>query len=379
MAVIKFVALGLGILILVAFIALILLSNRAEEQRHWGFIDERGTVVVPIRYDDARDFSGGFAAVKRGNDWGFVNLQGMEAISPRYQQVGDFSVSGRAWVEIDNATGYIDVTGSWVIEPKFDRAYRYSESLAIAGLSVGYQFSKIGGSTGHPIYAFGLIDQNGQWIVPPVEKEDDPQRWSTGGEFSEGLCPVQVGGDFFGYIDTTGKFVIPPVYTRAGAFRDGYAVVGLPDGGNDIINTQGETILTIPVNSVVRGEDRYFTVYASIGDEEGAHLVNIDGTVVLGPFDEAGIFAWTRIPVKRDGKWVLLDLDGAEHGDTWDHLDSINAGFAAVRRNGRRLFADDSKEGFIDSDGALVIPPTYNRTGPFSEGRARVAERISER
>ena len=42
----------------------------------WGFINERQEWVIQPRFEDAREFQGGKAAVRQGSKWGFINKQG---------------------------------------------------------------------------------------------------------------------------------------------------------------------------------------------------------------------------------------------------------------------------------------------------------------
>lgn len=60
----------------------------------WGFIDRKGEVVLEARYQQARSFSGGLAAVYDGNKWGFINEQGELAIVCQFLDVGYFTAKG---------------------------------------------------------------------------------------------------------------------------------------------------------------------------------------------------------------------------------------------------------------------------------------------
>lgn len=69
-----------------------------REDRCWvsngqgtGFVDGTGRLVVPMHYDQARDFSEGRAAVRRGTKWGFVDRDGREVVPPRFDEVTDFA------------------------------------------------------------------------------------------------------------------------------------------------------------------------------------------------------------------------------------------------------------------------------------------------
>lgn len=43
---------------------------------HWGFINERQQWVISPRFDDAKEFQGGKAAVRQNGKWGFINKRG---------------------------------------------------------------------------------------------------------------------------------------------------------------------------------------------------------------------------------------------------------------------------------------------------------------
>lgn len=60
----------------------------------WGFIDHKGNVVLEARYQMARSFSGGLAAVYDGEKWGFINEQGELAIDYQFLDVGYFTTGG---------------------------------------------------------------------------------------------------------------------------------------------------------------------------------------------------------------------------------------------------------------------------------------------
>jgi hypothetical protein len=62
----------------------------------FGYIDERGQVVVPVKFDKAEDFSEGLAAVafndgkkskhefERPRRWGFIDKNGKIVIAPQF-------------------------------------------------------------------------------------------------------------------------------------------------------------------------------------------------------------------------------------------------------------------------------------------------------
>lgn len=67
----------------------ILTTNKlflSKQNGKYGFIDNKGNVVVDYSYDDATEFNKyGFAAVKKDNLWGSINKEGKVVIEPTYQ------------------------------------------------------------------------------------------------------------------------------------------------------------------------------------------------------------------------------------------------------------------------------------------------------
>ena len=59
----------------------------------WGYIDERGSVVIPFRFDGmaAGSFVGGLARAAPGKQWGFIDSSGEFVIPPTFEKAYDFS------------------------------------------------------------------------------------------------------------------------------------------------------------------------------------------------------------------------------------------------------------------------------------------------
>lgn len=65
----------------------------------WGFIDEKGRMVIEPQYEEARSFSNGFAAVKTGGKWGFINEKNEMCIEPSFSEAKDFNTKGNVFVK----------------------------------------------------------------------------------------------------------------------------------------------------------------------------------------------------------------------------------------------------------------------------------------
>ncbi len=98
-----------------------------------GFTTDDGKLVVPVAYDDVRDFSEGLAAVRVKDTWGFINTNGDVVVSPKFVAVRDFH-DGMAAVRegglLGMHWGYVDRSGKLVLQPQFDFAGNFGEGVA---------------------------------------------------------------------------------------------------------------------------------------------------------------------------------------------------------------------------------------------------------
>ena len=180
-----------------------------------GFIDKKGEMVIPAKFNLVYPFSEGMALVNVGGwisthgieqfiggKYGFINKDGNMVIKPRYSRAGSFS-EGLAVVFVDKqGWGYIDKRGNQIIKPKYEGASSFSEGLAAVEIKGKY----------------GYIDNKGKMIIEPA--------FDLQGMFSEGLAAVKVG-EKWGYIDKTGKYIVEPKFTEAYSFSEGLARVQL--------------------------------------------------------------------------------------------------------------------------------------------------------
>ena len=90
--------------------------------------DFRLLLKVPARFEDARDFSQGFAAVKLDGKWGFIDETGEYIVPPCYSDAREFS-SGFAAV-LDRKWGYINKQGEPVVPCQFDDALAFLHGVA---------------------------------------------------------------------------------------------------------------------------------------------------------------------------------------------------------------------------------------------------------
>jgi hypothetical protein len=97
---------------------------------------------------------------------------------------------GLAGAGLRGKAGFVDRTGKFVIEPKFDGVWEFSEGLAKVMLGEFMQGEK-----------YGYVDKTGKFMINPV--------FDGASSFSEGLAEVWLDGKA-GYVDKTGRYVVHP-------------------------------------------------------------------------------------------------------------------------------------------------------------------------
>jgi hypothetical protein len=93
------------------------LAAAQEEDKRWVFIDLKGRVAFPTRFEEARSFSEGLAPVQHGPSWGYIVRDGTWALPPQFEDAEPFSLGlaeVRTWH--DGHRRYIDKSGRVVSE-----------------------------------------------------------------------------------------------------------------------------------------------------------------------------------------------------------------------------------------------------------------------
>ncbi len=222
----------------------------------WGYMDAAGKLAIPAKYDDANDFTDGYAAVKSGTSFfvldkkgtetavdgpgildikdfseglapyktadkktGFIGTDGKIAIQAQYQSVGYFS-NGLAWAkDMGGMLGYINPKGEWVIKPQFPAGKNFDKVCNLARVKQGEKW----------VY----VNKAGEVIT--VSDADAP------GDFSEGLADGKKG-EKKGFYNTKGEWVIQLQFQDTRDFKNGFAAAKMGDKWG-MINKKGEWVI----------------------------------------------------------------------------------------------------------------------------------------
>ncbi|QFT89509.1 Anti-sigma-V factor RsiV [Bacillus sp. THAF10] len=215
---------------------------KTVEGTKWGYIDEKGKVVLKPAYANANGFQqNGLAIVSKREGTGIINQTGKFVVKPSYATILPFT-EGRAIAMLnEGGSVVINEKGKVLTEKKYDYISPYQGGRAV------YQETK------NDTTRYGYLDLNGRVAIPArylnvydfntgkglVQVREDQYALldSTGSQLqtfpyqqmnglSEGLLSFKkTYQDKAGYVDETGKVIIPPQFGMALPFQGGRAVV----------------------------------------------------------------------------------------------------------------------------------------------------------
>jgi hypothetical protein len=236
---------------------------------------------------------------------------------------------------------------------------------------------------------FGFKDDAGHVVIQAV--------WDDAGEFACGLCPVNQGsaldytdfparrhGGKWGYIDAKGHVVIPLALDWATEFSEGLAQVS--DGQTRrFINTQGKTVITLDaVSHAGRLSEGLIPVYIDRSlkkqdwqtkfiTRKGVSLFTVDG--YAREFREGlSVLSVRQGAVTSDSKYGFINHTGKivivpQFAEAFDFHEGL-AGVRTTKTTG--WYGKGDSWGYIDRAGKYVLEPKYNEVHPFRRGVARV-------
>jgi len=233
-----------------------------------GYIDRKGKVVLapeqlPELLVYAYDFSDGLAAIAVNDPanaragyvagitkFGFIDTTGKFVIEPEFDITYTFC-SGLAYIEKGAFQGYIDKSGTVVIdlqldcnvpilkEPLLSRCTRRTAVHETVGEESEGLTAMSDGKPGRDS-KYGFVDGQGRMVIKPRFTPDFDHHgfmWNLG-KFVEGRARVKLDG-LFGFIDKKGNQVIPAKFTTANNFSEGLAFVVAKNGESGYIDKNG--------------------------------------------------------------------------------------------------------------------------------------------
>lgn len=188
---------------------------------HWGFVDNKGKVVITPQFKQVGYFSEEKCAVQnKEGKWGYINKEGKIIINCQFENAAVFQ-NGQAVVEYNDKVGTINEEGKYIINPQYEEMISDGELFLIAQEEKWGWCDKTGKIIINPqfegVMFFGSYDlapvnTGEKWGY--VDKEGKIQinpQFDYALPYFGKLAPV-VSGDKIGFIDKEGKFVVNPQF-----------------------------------------------------------------------------------------------------------------------------------------------------------------------
>ena len=289
----------------------ILIPFQEKENGKWGFIDYEGEVVIDTefknkpsmcvdgifkvgkekngilqyqfytvedgktksqgeKWDMARNFSDGFAAVRNKDEKvKFINTDFKVAFTVEAEEVGCFNHGLAKYRNEDDKWGFIDKTGKPKIKAKYDGVNSFCPEGYATVWTTKDESDKL----------FSIIDEDGNEVLKLKDKYDNV------GYLREGLIwvinyPSDEHEQEIGFIDLEGEKVIKMENWESSThFVNGYASF-MEDGEWGLIDKKGEKIISAKYpNLLIAGNKK---VWVQDDDEKMKHgLIDLDGEKLI--------------------------------------------------------------------------------------------------
>ncbi|MCU0434203.1 MAG: WG repeat-containing protein [Bacteroidia bacterium] len=286
--------------------------------------------------------------VKVDGKYGYVDETGSFVIDPQYTNAWSF-INGSAVVESGNKYGLIDKDGKEILAPRWDSVIPFSAQCFIAGINGRFGFAAHGSG-----------------------KELIKAQYEQVYFYTTDLCVVQKGRAL-GVVNASGELVCPLVLQDLKEMTGPLALVVMQDttdaedmllaliqGGKNarygLINAKGKLVLEPKYNEIFTSENgRWYFPFVQDSSQKQAHAAHDHED---GEFDE-------HHPDAMIGKYGIADSSGKLIVEpVYDQQPVFGDGMFRVSKNG--------KYGFADAAGKEAVPAIYAYATPFRDGCAVV-------
>ena len=308
--------------------------------------------LAPVALNLKTGYTGPDGKPEIGPKYGYIDTTGKIVIAPKYRYGFDFS-EGLAWVDdIDGPSGFIDHDGKMRLQAPggfYCREFRDGLALAqpylpsgaamIAPVPPGFE------RRAEEPRRVGFIDKTGNWAIEP--------KFESAWDFSEGLAAVLVEKEW-GFIDKTGALVIPARFDGPGVFSGGIAAV-TSEGKTSFIGRDGRRAIAAQYDEA----QGFHEGLAAVRVEGKWGFINTNGDTVIAPrFGNVASFFGGRAGFKQDGKWGYIDKTGAiVVAPLYPEVHFFTGELAMVTFNPRQ--GDARGRGYIDKSGDVVWAPQF--------------------
>lgn len=360
------------------------------ENGKWGFINQRGEMVIQPQFEIVDVFYNGSCIAKKDGKWGLIDKDG-EIRAAMFDTLIRISPN-RLLAKQNGLYGVIDDQGNFTIEPAFLQVapLYFSDSLYLGmlannmynvisprgslavsealtncspfemGAAVIGTASQLDDSTAKMLAAvgmdgskYGMINRKGKITVPAGTYDDIRFNEANACYTSFKTTHFEAGVPYgkFGLIDTTGNIICQPTYDEVPIYGDGLFAVQL-NGKSGYIDRSGKMVIPCQYEFAHPFGDGI----AAVGLNGVPTFIDKKGKVVFTAPFMAGAFPFSNgraaFKDKRNQLAGYIDRAGniavaAQYDGGEDFVD------------GRAVVGKDSLFGMIDTSGKLILPVSY--------------------
>lgn len=315
----------------------------------YGYVNQEMEFVIPMKYNRGGGFNKGRARVELNGQSFFIDKTGKELASDErvmqrnYQKVGYFSegICPVSMLELDYGDlkyfsdnngvagiwGFINENGDEIVKPQYIYAYGYNDGIAIVAKGEWIRDPDTGRYCAEK-EIWGGIDANGAEVIPFIFDEIKFFGWCTEyyiahyGGWKDGA---------WGVIDRSGNWAAEPVFADIGyEYRDGlFAFYGSCSRDKELMG----------IYDVRRKRTLFEPQFLDVSFLE-------DGDIEVEVYDE------------KIGREVekIIDQNGIERFKSeYSYIYTVKAPYEVMIRSD-----GSEKRGFIDKDGTVVVPCVYD-------------------
>ena len=334
---------------------------------HWKLYNHSGTLLYPSVFIDYHPLLNGLIAVQATpNLWGFINEKGMLIIPFEYSKVNDFE-NGLCEVE-KNGTQLVINKSNEVV---FNQQDVYLYSIGLLKLNAlqkkTYTYNIDSNTEIIPINAdfvkikragkYGLINTKGETILPTIYSE------------------IQVGSSLTTFVTTKdritkiiqlnkGTYSIDRKINSVDGFYNDFAVMKYINGRFGCIDNLGK-IRIAPQYEIIRPFENEVAV-VKLNGKWG--IVDKNESFVAQPYyDSIGVFRNKVCIVSEKGTHYLMDVSGKI---------LTPDGYASIKltKGGNYLLSKNTFKGIADAWGKEIISPRYQKIIELSPSLFHVTE-----
>ncbi len=351
-----------------------------------------------LDYDSVMSYSEEYFKVEKDGKVGLIDSMGNEVVPPLYTFIGDISDGMvRVGTSVDGTWfgerkyGYVNVaTGELAIPVEYDdqEISNFSNGYAVITRTEeiryrvpGDMFDTIDTKT-----KCGLVDKQGHMVIP-LGDFYICSSWGTGSlsyDFSDNRVVMEKDGKYI-VMDTQGNILFEPQFDSVDGYENGFAIV-TQNGKQGFIDTQGNVVVQPQYDFV---QDFRNDGYARVNNNGLYGAVDRQGKLVvpmkyseIGDFSEGMFCVAVSDPnVPYAYRFGFVDTTGnlviptIYCGFSFSEMSKFQNGLAHVALVDERfneIKSWQTKHGYIDKQGNVVIPIEYSNADDFSAGLARV-------